>query len=94
MTNPDSAGLKNKKPDQANNKNIRNRFYNQLTNTLREIKTPEELTLLRKAVFISSIAHAEAMKAIRPNISERELEGILTFVHKKYGLKKKVTAQL
>ena len=60
-------------------------FYNELTNALREIKTSEELSLLRKAVSISSIAHAEAMKAIRPDISERELEGILTFVHKKYG---------
>jgi Xaa-Pro aminopeptidase len=84
------------KPDSAELENIKNRirqtikksgmdFYNELTNTLREIKTPEELALLRKAVSISSIAHTEAMKAIRPNISERELEGILTFMHKKYG---------
>jgi len=86
MTNPDSAGLEKIKNQIRQTIKISGiDFYNQLTNTLREIKTPEELTLLRKAVFISSIAHAEAMKAIRPNISERELEGILTFVHKKYG---------
>ena len=61
------------------------REFEIITNTLREIKTPEEMLLLQKAVDISSIAHAEAMKAIKPGMSERELQGIQEFVHKKYG---------
>jgi Xaa-Pro aminopeptidase len=59
--------------------------YKYLTNSLREIKTPEEIALIRKSVSISAIAHAEVMKAIQPDMSERELEGIFSFVHKKYG---------
>jgi Xaa-Pro aminopeptidase len=60
-------------------------LYNKYVSSLREIKTPEELKLLAKAVNISSVAHAEVMKAIRPGMSERELQAIFEFVHKKYG---------
>ncbi len=59
--------------------------YNTIISSLREIKTPEELALLRKSVFISSVAHAEVMKAITPNMSEMELAGLHEYVHKKYG---------
>ncbi len=59
--------------------------YADFTNRLRAIKTPEELVLLKKSVQISSLAHAEIMRAIKPNMSERELEGIFMYVHKKYG---------
>jgi len=59
--------------------------YNRVISSLREIKTPEELGLLRKSVFISSVAHAELMKAITPDVSEMELAGLLEYVHKKYG---------
>ncbi|MDX5482255.1 MAG: aminopeptidase P N-terminal domain-containing protein, partial [Hymenobacteraceae bacterium] len=52
---------------------------------LREVKTEEEIQLLRKAVNISAIGQIEVMKAIHPNISEMELQGIHEFVHKKYG---------
>lgn len=59
--------------------------FTTIISTLREIKTPEELELVRKSVVISAIAHAEVMKGMKPGQSERELEGILTYVHKKYG---------
>ena len=59
------------------------RFFFQFD--LRGIKTPEELALVKKAVVISSIAHAEAMRAVKPSMSERELEGIMRYVHDKYG---------
>ena len=52
--------------------------------TLRGRKTPEELTLLRKAVSISCMAQREVMKAIKPGMSEREIQGIHEFVFKKY----------
>ncbi len=52
---------------------------------LREIKTKEEIALLRKAVAISGIGQAEVMKAMHPNMSEAEIQGIHEFVFKKYG---------
>ncbi len=51
---------------------------------MRGIKTKEELELLRKAVTISAIGHAEAMKAIRPGLSEREIQGLQEYIFKKY----------
>ncbi|MBZ5855643.1 aminopeptidase P family protein [Flavihumibacter profundi] len=59
--------------------------FSQLTGALRQIKTPEEMDLLRKAIDISCLAHTEAMKAVRPNMSELELQGIQEFIHKKLG---------
>ncbi|HSF46290.1 MAG TPA: aminopeptidase P family protein [Chitinophagaceae bacterium] len=59
--------------------------YNKLVAGLREIKTPEELSLLRKSAFLSAVAHEEVMKAIQPNMSESEIHGLFLYVHKKYG---------
>lgn len=53
--------------------------------SLREIKTKEELALLKKAVEISAIGQIEIMKAIHPKMSELEVQGIHEFVYKKYG---------
>ncbi len=55
------------------------------TAELREIKTEEEIDLLRKAVEISCIGQQEVMKAIHPNMSETEIQGLHEYVHKKYG---------
>lgn len=60
-------------------------IYNDIVKTLREIKTPEELDLIRKSARISALAHAESMKAIKPEMSERQAEAIHTYVHKYYG---------
>jgi Xaa-Pro aminopeptidase len=51
---------------------------------LRGIKTREELELIRKAVAISCIGQVEVMKAIKPGMSEREVQGIHEYVFKKY----------
>ena len=59
--------------------------YNFLVSRLREIKTPEEMVVLRKSVFLSAIAHKEVMKAIQPGMSESELTGIFEYIHRKYG---------
>lgn len=59
-------------------------LYSELLGRLREIKTPEELGVLRKSCEISAIAHKEAMRAVEPGMSERELQGILEYVHRKY----------
>ncbi|HXO74952.1 MAG TPA: M24B family metallopeptidase, partial [Puia sp.] len=60
-------------------------LYNKLVASLREIKTPEEMALMRRTVSISCIAHAEVMKAIQPGMSEGELQGLQEYVHKKLG---------
>ena len=52
---------------------------------LREIKLPEEVALLKKAIYISAVGQVEVMKAMQPNMSEREIQGIHEFVFKKYG---------
>jgi len=59
--------------------------YREITESLREIKTPEELVLMRKTVAVSCLAHTEVMKAVTPQMSEREAEGIQLYIHKKNG---------
>ena len=51
---------------------------------LRGIKTEEELAMIRKAVQISCAGQVEVMKAMKPGMSEREVQGIHEFVFKKY----------
>jgi len=52
---------------------------------LREIKTKNEVDLLKKAVAISVVGQIEVMKAMHPEMSEREIQGIHEFVYRKYG---------
>ncbi len=54
--------------------------------TLREIKTEEELVLLKKAVDISAIGQIEMMKSMHPEMSELEAQGVHEFIYKKYGV--------
>ena len=61
------------------------RLFRELTGKLREIKTPEEMDLLRKAVEISCRGQNEVMKAVHPGMSELEIQGLHEYVHKKYG---------
>ncbi|MBL7871251.1 MAG: aminopeptidase P family protein [Cyclobacteriaceae bacterium] len=51
---------------------------------LRGIKTKDEIELIRNAVSISCLGQVEVMKAIKPGMSEREIQGIHEFVYKKY----------
>lgn len=51
---------------------------------LRGVKTKEELVLLRKAVNISAVGQIEVMKAIKPGMSETEIQGLHEFIFKKY----------
>lgn len=52
--------------------------------SLRGIKTKEELDMIRKAVKISCAGQVEVMKAMKPGMSEREIQGIHEYVFKKY----------
>ena len=60
-------------------------LFDQITGALREIKTPEEMQLIRKAVEISCIGQNEVMKTVRPDMSELEIQGLHEYIHKKYG---------
>ena len=57
---------------------------NMIMSRLRGIKKPEELTLLRRAVNISAIGQREVMKAMRPGMSEAEIQGLHEYVYKIY----------
>ncbi len=52
---------------------------------MREIKSKSEINLLKKAVAISVMGQIEVMKAMHPDMSEREVQGIHEFVYRKYG---------
>lgn len=92
---PDNADLfdliqqfkkKSAMPEQMTQQNrFDTHLYNELTGTLREIKTAEEIDLLRKAVEISCQGQNEVMKALQPTMSELEIQGLHEYVHKKYG---------
>ncbi|TDW47184.1 Xaa-Pro aminopeptidase [Flavobacterium sp. 270] len=60
-------------------------LFAKITSSLREIKTPEEIVLMRKTVKLSCIAHNEVMKAVGPDMSENEADGIHAYIHKRYG---------
>jgi Xaa-Pro aminopeptidase len=60
-------------------------LFRSITSTLREIKTPEEMELMRKTVKLSCIAHNEVMKAVGPDMSENEADGIHAYIHRRYG---------
>jgi Xaa-Pro aminopeptidase len=79
---PSTGTLNVSREKQANNLNTQ--MLPVIMGTLRGKKTLEELVLLRKAVNISAIAQREVMKAIKPGMSEREIQGIHEFVFKKY----------
>lgn len=51
---------------------------------LRGIKLEEEMVLLRKAVNISAMGQREVMKAMRPGMSEMEIQGLHEYVFKIY----------
>ncbi|MGV3529059.1 MAG: aminopeptidase P family protein [Flavisolibacter sp.] len=66
-------------------KDFGNRLYREITGRLREVKTEEEMYLLRKAVEISCMGQNEVMKLLEPGMSELEIQGLHEYVHKKYG---------
>ncbi|NLP59066.1 aminopeptidase P N-terminal domain-containing protein [Lutibacter sp. B1] len=80
LTNPANDKIYNK-----TEKRIDNKTLTTLMGSLREIKTKEELVLLKKAVEISAIGQLEIMKAMHPGMSEFEVQGVHEFVYKKYG---------
>ena len=52
---------------------------------LREIKQPEEMTLMRKAIDITIIGFREMIKAVRPGMTEYQAQAINEYHFKKNG---------
>ena len=69
---------------EATAQNLDTRALDKIMVSLRGVKTEAELDLIRKAVDISCIAQREVMKAMKPGMSEREVQGIHEFIFKKY----------
>lgn len=53
--------------------------------SLREIKQPDEMVLLRKAVDISCASHLETMKALQPGMREYQAQAVIEYMFKKEG---------
>lgn len=64
--------------------NLDTELLDEIMVSLRGVKTPAELELIQRAVDISCIAQREVMKALKPGMSEREVQGIHEFIFKKY----------
>jgi Xaa-Pro aminopeptidase len=77
----DNALSVNREPEK-NNLNMQD--LEGIMNSLRGIKTKEEMEMIRKAVQISCSGQVEVMKAMKPGMSEREIQGIHEYVFKKY----------
>ena len=65
--------------------NLDSTILNEIMSALRETKTEEEMVLLKKAVEISAVGQIEVMKAMHPNMSETEIQGVHEYVYKIYG---------
>lgn len=59
--------------------------FDRMMASLREVKLEEELKLLRKAVDISCVAHAELMRALEPGMTEFQAQAIVEYFFKKQG---------
>jgi Xaa-Pro aminopeptidase len=71
-------------PAEPHKNNLNITALDGIMDDLRGIKTKEEIDMIRKAVKISCAGQVEVLKAIKPGMSEREVQGIHEFVFKKY----------
>ena len=53
--------------------------------TLREIKQPEELVLMRKAIDVTCMAHAEMIRALQPGMAEYQAQSVVEYMFKNQG---------
>ncbi len=65
-------------------KNHDTKMLDSLMSTMRGVKLEEELELIKKAVDISALGQREVMKAMKPGMSEMEVQGMHEFLFKKY----------
>ena len=68
-----------------NLKNTDESDLSQIMATLRQVKSEEEIVLMRKAIEITCDAQIELMKALKPEMKEYQSEAIVEYVFKKNG---------
>jgi Xaa-Pro aminopeptidase len=74
----------NLKTDTLNSRKEKFLLYTYMA-ALREVKLPEEISLMRKAINITCEAQIELMKALNPGMKEYQAESIIEFVFAKNG---------
>jgi Xaa-Pro aminopeptidase len=57
----------------------------EMVRRLRIVKSPAELDLIRRAVYITNLAHVEAMRAVRPGMNEFEIQALIEGTFRRYG---------
>jgi Xaa-Pro aminopeptidase len=81
------------RPDQQYVASLREEFKNitrvqdlsQALFRIRAVKTPAELDLIRRAVYITVLAQREAMRATEPGMNEFEIHGLIEGTFRRYG---------
>lgn len=56
-----------------------------IVNRMRSVKTPEEISILRRATAISAAAHNQAMMSVTPKMFEYEIQAVYEYVYRKLG---------
>lgn len=73
------ARLRQQHPD------VQIKWVQQPIRILRGTKSAAELDRIRRAVFISALAHREAMKSVAPGMNEFEIRALMEYMFRRYG---------
>lgn len=60
-------------------------LLNKILRKMREVKKPEEIELMKKAILISCEGHKEMMKTLEPGMSEYQVEAVGEYVFRNMG---------
>jgi Xaa-Pro aminopeptidase len=52
---------------------------------IRQVKSAAELDMLRRSIFITNLAHREAMRAVQPGMNEFEIHALIEGTFRRYG---------
>lgn len=66
-------------------KNVDGFNLNGLMAALREVKQPEEMVLMRKAIDMTCAAHSEVMRALTPGTTEYQAQAVVEYMFRKEG---------
>lgn len=67
------------------NSKVEMRDPNAMVHTMRIVKGPEEIEMLKKASAVSVIAHNQAMMSVEPGMYEYEIQGLYQYVFQRMG---------
>lgn len=89
---PDGSGSAWLRPDQQfarvvreRNPGVELRELDEAVFRLRAIKSPAELDLLRRAIYITVLAQRAAMRAVEPGMNEFEIQALIESTFRRYG---------